>query len=565
MLAIIFLVCLLLSSSLAGENSWRGRPSASWKSWGHADNNWNAQPDEDLIGRNNVQNIVQLWNFSIPYGGMSSRPTTDGCRYIYQTDWNGTLWALDRYDGQVKWQFNVTKYILSVLPNAYAFLLYTSRTSPVISDDGDTIFIGTLSGALIIALDASCGEVLWSTRPEKHPCAVITGSLTYYKGNLYGGVSNSESACAANIPGYQCCTFRGSVFSLRASDGTLRWQTYTIPNITGLYSVSVYGSQPAIDTARNEVKIGVSNYGTVPAFVQTCMTQSYAAINANAPFVTDCRAPGDFNEAVVHLDLDTGYIKTAARLDTIDIYNGPCRIPTTGSQQYFNRDTVLCPPRLFSNPTPAGQDFDFGQSPMFIPGSKHTPFGYDTEVICQKTGLCYALSAQTGFTGDSLNPFWTIRGGIGGAGMFSSATNGKVLFSAVPATSPYNYTLLNGTVTYNAVWAATNILTGKILWTTPIPYPSVNPEMGVTYANGVVYSGTLLKAATNGGYFYALDASTGQILVSLKLHPNACSPPSIVDGILYIPCGYNPSSVSDPSGILYAYTLPSHNSGRWKK
>jgi len=408
---------------------------------------------------------------------------------------------------------------------------------------------------LIIAIDAKSGKAIWSTRPELHPCAVITGSLTYYNGNLYGGVSNSESACVANIPDYPCCTFRGSVFSLRASDGAVRWQTYVIPNITGLYSVSVYGSQPAIDAVRNEVKIATSNYGGIPAFVQACWNSTYAQIAQNVPFVTDCRVPGDFNEAVVHLDLDTGYIKTAARLDTIDLYNGPCRIPTTGSQQFFERNTVLCPSRFYV-PTIGGQDFDFGQSPMFIPGSQSTPFGYDTEVVCQKTGLCYGLSAETGFTGDALNPFWTIRGGIGGAGMFSSATDGKILFSAVAATSGFNYTLLNGTVTTNAVWAATNILTGQLLWTTPLPFAGVNPEMGVTYANGVVYSGTILGSGVNGGYFYALDASNGNILVALKLHPNACSAPSIVDGILYIPCGYNPASVANPEGILYAYTLP---------
>jgi outer membrane protein assembly factor BamB len=82
--------------------------------------------------------------------------------------------------------------------------------------------------------------------------------------------------------------------------------------------------------------------------------------------------------------------------------------------------------------------------------------------------------------------------------------------------------------------------------------------MGVKYANGVIYSGTILSSGTNGGYFYALDTSDGKILVSQKLHPNACSAPSIVDGIIYIPCGYNPSSIADHNGILYAFGIPKH-------
>ena len=42
-----------------------------------------------------------------------------------------------------------------------------------------------------------------------------------------------EEALAAFIPGYQCCTFRGSIVALDTATGRILWKTYTLPNIPG--------------------------------------------------------------------------------------------------------------------------------------------------------------------------------------------------------------------------------------------------------------------------------------------------------------------------------------------
>ena len=41
-------------------------------------------------------------------------------------------------------------------------------------------------------------------------------------------VSSLEET-AASQPGYECCTFRGSLVALDASTGEIVWQTYTVP------------------------------------------------------------------------------------------------------------------------------------------------------------------------------------------------------------------------------------------------------------------------------------------------------------------------------------------------
>ena len=58
------------------------------------------------------------------------------------------------------------------------------------------------------------GETVWTTQLDDHPAAIITQSATVFAGVVYVGVSSLEEAYAAFIPGYPCCTFRGSMAAL---------------------------------------------------------------------------------------------------------------------------------------------------------------------------------------------------------------------------------------------------------------------------------------------------------------------------------------------------------------
>ena len=126
---------------------------------------------------------------------------------------NGTVYALDIRTGCVHWTYTAaggvrTAPTFGPRPGSSAFALYF----------GDT-------GANVYAVDADSGEVLWKRRVDAHPFARVTGTPTLYQGRLYIPISSLEET-AAGQPGYECCTFRGSVVALRVHDGSNVWKTY---------------------------------------------------------------------------------------------------------------------------------------------------------------------------------------------------------------------------------------------------------------------------------------------------------------------------------------------------
>ena len=79
----------------------------------------------------------------------------------------------------------------------------------------------------LFALDAATGELIWKKSVDTHRFARVTGSVTLHDGKLYVPVSSIEEGPGAQ-PGYECCTFRGSVVALEAATGDQIWKSYTI-------------------------------------------------------------------------------------------------------------------------------------------------------------------------------------------------------------------------------------------------------------------------------------------------------------------------------------------------
>jgi polyvinyl alcohol dehydrogenase (cytochrome) len=86
---------------------------------------------------------------------------------------------------------------------------------------------------------------------------------------VYVGVSSFEEAKAALSPGYQCCTFRGSVVALNANTGRILWKTYTVP--TGYGSGAVWGSTPAVDHKRGSLFVTTDKNYSAPQKVLDCV------------------------------------------------------------------------------------------------------------------------------------------------------------------------------------------------------------------------------------------------------------------------------------------------------
>ena len=85
------------------------------------------------------------------------------------------------------------------------------------------------TGATVMSLRKSNGNLNWATVVDTNPAAIITQGAVVDNGVVYVGVSSGEELFAAVIPGYPCCNFRGSMVALDAETGEILWKTYTTP------------------------------------------------------------------------------------------------------------------------------------------------------------------------------------------------------------------------------------------------------------------------------------------------------------------------------------------------
>ncbi len=158
----------------------------------------------------------------------------------------------------------------------------------------------------------------------------------------------------------------------------------------------------------------------------------------------------------------------------------------------------------------------------------------------------YALDAATGSmlwsfeTGDIIRSSPTVTGGavyVGsndnfvyaldaatGEMLWKHDTSKAVQYSPV-VTDGVVYIGAQGDVDYSV--HALDAMSGEQVWAAGVPYP-YGAEFAVTVANGKLY------APGASGEFYAMDASTGEVLWSLSVGMGSESPPTVVDGVVYL-------------------------------
>jgi polyvinyl alcohol dehydrogenase (cytochrome) len=493
------LICILLLVWLAAGPSAQGQSpdsqSGQWRIAGQNLGNTWSQPAEHLIGPNNVKGLSPKWVFTTG-GDVSATPTVDGDA-VYFPDWAGNLFAIQKDSGHLIWSHKISEY--DGVEGAI------SRVSPAV--DANHVIIGDIlnskqvhKGANVISVDRETGTVQWITQVESHPAAIITGSPIVFEGVVYIGVSSSEETLATD-PTYPCCTFRGSIVALDEKSGAMLWKTFDMPENggqTGGYSGGAIWQPPAIDAKRGTLFVGTGNNYTAPADVEACQ---------NATPTANCTAADDFFDAALALDLKTGQVKWAKRLQGFDTWTVACLTPTGPKAN--------CP-------VPTSPDFDLGGSGPNLLGNI-VGFG-------QKSGIFWALNPDNGdiVWGTPVGPGASL-GGI----EWGTATDGQRIYVAIANSDHLPYTLVPSGqhITWGA-WSALDVATGKILWQTADPTANTIDRGSVSVANGVMYAGS------NSGQMYALDATTGNILWNFASGGTVIDGPSIVDGTLYWGSGY---------------------------
>jgi polyvinyl alcohol dehydrogenase (cytochrome) len=487
-------VLLLVSALSAQGQSDESRPG-QWRIAGqNLSNSW-SQPAEHSISPANVNGLTPKWVFTTG-GDVSATPTVDGDA-VYFPDWGGNLFAVEKNSGRLIWSHKISDY--DGVTGAI------SRVSPAV--DGHQLIIGDIlngtqvhNGANVISVDRETGTLLWMTHVDTHPAAVITGSPVVFDGVVYIGVSSNEEGLALN-PAYPCCSFRGSIVALNAKNGAMLWKTFDMPDNGGQpggYSGGAVWQPPAIDPKRGTLFVATGNNYTAPADVEACQ---------NATPTANCAAADDFFDTALALDLKTGQIKWAKRLQGLDTWTAACLTPTGPKAN--------CP-------VPTSQDFDFGGAGPNLVGNI-VGFG-------QKSGIFWALNPDDG------NIVWSTPVGPGaslGGIEWGTATDGQRIYVAVANSDHLPYTLVPSgqQITWGA-WSALEVATGKILWQTADPTANTIDRGSVSVANGVMYAGS------NSGQMYALDATTGKILWHFASGGSVIDGPSIVDGTLYWGSGY---------------------------
>jgi polyvinyl alcohol dehydrogenase (cytochrome) len=415
------------------------------------------------VNRENVGRLELKWAFAFPDATRArSQPALAGGAILVGSH-NGSVYALDRGTGCVRWSFQAEAEV---------------RTGIVVSpwQAGDRearplAFFGDVVGNAY-AVDALTGALAWKVSADDHPAATLTAAPTLYRGTLYVPVSSVEEASAAS-PRYACCSFRGSLVALDAATGKEKWRTYLADKATvrgtgadgvekfGPSGVAVWNS-PAIDAGRGQLYVATSDNYSAPAT--------------------------DLSDSIVALDLATGAIRWHYQALAGDMWNVACFSKTSSA-----------------GPENAGPDFGFGAAAILARASD----GREYVLAGQKSGWAFAVDPDTGKLA------WKRRVGRGGVGAgiyFGMAAADGRLF--VPVTDradgkDYGFPASPGL-------HALDIASGAFVWHAPAQdVCDGKPGCDPGYGSAITATSELVLTGADDGHMRIHDAATGAKLWDL--------------------------------------------------
>jgi len=478
----------------------------AWRGWSPSNSNSRFQTDAQAgLTLKDVSRLTLKWAFGFPDATSAwSQPTVAGGR-VFVGSQNGTVYSLDAKTGCVEWTFTARTGV---------------RTALVFGERADgrgwAVFFGD-TGANVYALDASTGVQLWTRQVDDHPFARVTGSPTLDRDHLYVPISSIEET-AASQPGYQCCTFRGSVAALDTTTGEIVWKLYMVPearpvgkNTAGTTLLAPAGigvwASPTIDPKRDVLYVVTGN--------------TYAGTTAEP-----------LTDSLLALDPKTGIIKWSKQFTSGDVFG--CR---AGSPNCLEK---------------AGPDFDFGTPALLVT----TRSGKDLIVLGQKSGVAYAVDPDK--QGEVVWQYRAGEGSIWGGIQWGMAVDDSRVYIPV---SDIRLPKPGGL-------HAVDLVTGQRVWYQPPPElkckasPTCNAAL---ISAPTLITGALFSGANDGG-LRAYSAKDGEVIWEFDTNREFMTinnvraaggsiqgpGPTIAGGMMFVNAGYG-DHMGHAGNVLLAF------------
>lgn len=470
--------------------------NAQWNGWSPDSTNARFQPNPGISAAD-VPELELKWAFGFP--GVSSvygQPTIVDDRVFVGVD-TGYVYALDAQTGCVHWSFLAE----SGVRNAISIERVDGQPGRLAAYFGDI-------RANAYSVDAETGELIWKTKVDPHPLAVVTGAPTLHEGRLYVPVSSREEAAGGSL-NYPCCTFRGSIVALNSATGSQLWKSYAIPDAPVPDKINSQGTQlwngagaaiwhaPTIDPKNRAVYVATGDSYTVPAHINS--------------------------DAVMAIDMDTGEL-----LWSVQDWKNDSWLVACGQDPTEN-----CP-------DPLGPDFDFGTSPIL----HSLPGGQRTLLAGQKSGFVFAHDPDQ--DGKLL---WK-------AELVENAGDAEILFGGAADHTTAYFGLNDGTL------AALDVATGQRKWFLP---PQSDSDLGITAAITAIPGAVIVGWQT--GALTAHDSASGQVTWSFNMlqdfttvngvpargGSSGAPGPTVAGGMLFVGSGYVGLSGGMPGNVLLGF------------
>jgi outer membrane protein assembly factor BamB len=471
-------------------------------------------------------------------------------------------------------------------------------------------------GAILVSINKDTGDLNWKTIIDDNPHSMITNNPTVHNGVVYAALSSEMSGSLGLLPFSYALSgrdpflglglpesksgllYRNALVALDEKTGEILWKTFVMPDqdyrsysdILAASGIDLWngasswgGGNFPIDKKRGLIFITTGESYSSPLEADACEAARLLVPGAN-PFSDECididqdgnpivgpihstpsstagasASSHPLMDSVIALDIKTGEIKWARRLQGFDVWNLACIgfvLGTIGA----NGD-IACPPYLRTNfgLNFFAKDLDLAEQPMLVRSvkmnsrkssgkskskgkgkSKSKNRGNkkrDLLLVTGKSANVWALDPGTGETvWDSLAAFGP--GSLFGGGIvWGSATDGKRIY-ITSTTSDLNKADLG------------------------------DPALGVVPGSCPDDAFDLVTGDLNGGIYGALDLATGDIAwqrcLTAALVDSTTGEPVLDNGNEIMISGFNEGPVSVAGGVVYVpgpttaygFTLP---------